>query len=137
MGVFKATKWRKKRFRAALERHGTRYEKWFDTEAEALKALEKWDIILTKKFGKRWSRQRPTIKPIGKSPEEVLADIKTRAVGAGAIKRKISMSCQQAACGMIKEAPEGRRCPEGDGCGKYETCLDIANFMKWPGWEKG
>ena len=119
MGVIKATEGRRKKpFRVAIERHGTRFEKWFATEDQAQKAWSSWEATLLNIFGPRSNK---------KTQER---DAK-RAAKTNLFREH---GLAHAPCGMIKETPIPRRCRDHMQCIHYEGCLDTAFKRSWAGW---
>lgn len=121
MGIYYNAEGRQRSYRATLDRHGWRFERWFYTEEEARKALNYWERRLTMMFGPRSNKR------------QVEQDARREAKKIRAQERQDKMMAVSP-CGLIRATDRPRRCTEHLRCPEYERCLDIAVKRDWVGW---
>jgi hypothetical protein len=117
---------RRRPYRACIERHGTRFERWYETREEAQKAVNYWEHRMICMFGPRTNKK---LEALNASRERK------------ALRNLALIERQQAEvpCGRIERMPamkyRNHRCRPGETCPHYEdVCLMLAAQRNWAGW---
>lgn len=124
MGIYyQANSTRVRPWRACIERHGVRFERWFRTEEEAAAQLKDWERKVLALWGPKTNKKTEARKA-------------RQAARAKRLQELDEKLLTPSPCGMIKSTPIPRRCKYHMDCPNYEICLEIASNNNWTGWER-